>query len=454
MEHTTKHRWFVIITFFCFILLHQSDRLLIGPLTEKIRADFNITDTLMGAVSTGALVVAGLCFPLWGYLYDRFIRSKLIALASFIWGSTTILNALARTYPIFLITRSSTGIDDSSYPGLYSMVSDYFEPKMRGKIYGFLYLAQPMGYLIGMLLGIFLADAITWNGVVYAPNWRRPFYLTGILGIILSIIIFLFVKEPQRGKAEPEMAGLEQISRYTFDWRIARDLFKKPSMIFICLQGFFGVFPWNAITFWFFAYLERERGYKDASLFITMVLAVLTLSIGYPIGGALGDFLFKRTPRGRVIIAITGVIIGLIFFVVTMNIPVNTPSLFLIMLLLTAIFMPFPSSNITATVYDISLPEVRSTANALESLLESIGAAFAPIIMGFLSDYTGSLKNAFLIFCSSAWVLGIIFLSYVIKIIPQDIQLLRATMAERALLEKSKLITPQDRSIDPLTGSY
>jgi Na+/H+ antiporter NhaC len=30
----------------------------------------------------------------WGYLYDRYARAKLLALASLIWGSTTWLNAL------------------------------------------------------------------------------------------------------------------------------------------------------------------------------------------------------------------------------------------------------------------------------------------------------------------------------------------------------------------------
>ena len=154
MKTSSRHRWFVVVVFFIFMLLHQSDRLLIGPLTEQIKADFKINDTLMGTVSTGALIVGAVLYPLWGYLYDRYVRSKLVAAASFIWGSTTILNALARTYPVFLITRSSTGIDDSSYPGLYSMISDYFEPKVRGKIYGLLQLTSPIGYLIGMILAV------------------------------------------------------------------------------------------------------------------------------------------------------------------------------------------------------------------------------------------------------------------------------------------------------------
>ncbi len=110
---STRYRWFVVVIFFFFMLLHQSDKLLIGPLTPAIIEEFNITKTQMGAVLTGALIVGTLLYPLWGYLYDRFARSKLLALASLIWGATTWLSAIVRTYPGFLATRASTGIDDS-----------------------------------------------------------------------------------------------------------------------------------------------------------------------------------------------------------------------------------------------------------------------------------------------------------------------------------------------------
>ncbi|MBC8332334.1 MAG: MFS transporter, partial [Anaerolineae bacterium] len=231
------------------MLLHQSDKLLIGPLTPNIIAEFGITKTQMGAVLTGALIVGTVLYPLWGYLYDRFARAKLLALASFIWGCTTWLSAIVRTYPGFLAARASTGIDDSSYPGLYSLIADYFGPSLRGKIYGLLQLTQPIGYLLGMILALMLAPSI---------GWRSVFYITGGSGILLAILIFFFVKEVPRGQAEPEFKGLEVIGQYRFSWEQARAVFKKRTMWFIFLQGFAGVFPWNVITYWFFTYLAEE----------------------------------------------------------------------------------------------------------------------------------------------------------------------------------------------------
>jgi len=426
MKSGKNYRWFVLGVFFFFMLLHQSDKLLIGPLTTDIMQEFGINRAQMGFVTTGALIVGAIFYPLWGYLYDRYARSKLLALASLLWGATTWLNAIAPSYNFFLVTRASTGIDDSSYPGLFSLIADYFGPRVRGKIYGFLELTQPIGYLIGMILGLFLGGVIGWRGV---------FYLTGSLGVLLSVLILIGVREPPRGQGEPELADLEQIRTYRFSWQVARDLFKKPTLRLLFLQGFFGVFPWNVITYWIFNYLETERGYPEETVFSTMIVAILFLAAGYPIGGAIGDFLFRRTPRGRLITAGFGVVMGAILFTLTLYVPVASTGLFTLMLALTAIFIPFAAANVIATVNDITLPEVRSTALSVQLFIESAGAALSPWLGGLIADRT-SLRTAFLLICITAWVLCAIYFTFAARVIPQDVATLREQMRQRAEVER------------------
>jgi MFS transporter, Spinster family, sphingosine-1-phosphate transporter len=425
MAKKSKYRWVAVGILFLFMLLHQSDRLLIGSMTTAIMEDFGINRAQMGAVSTAALIVAALFYPLWGYLYDRYARSKLLALASLLWGASTWLAAIAPTYPTFVATRASTGIDDSSYPGVYSLVSDYFGPRQRGKIYGLLELTAPVGFLIGMLLGLFLAGAIGWRGV---------FYLTGSLGLVMAVVIFFGLREPQRGSSEPEMANLEHISNYKFNWQAARAQVKIPTQIILFAQGFFGVFPWNVITFWFINYLQTERGYSDNTVFLTMGVAVVALAIGYPLGGALGDYLFQRTPRGRVIVAITGVVVGAVMLAITLNVPIESQGLFLVMMTITALFMPFPAPNMISTVQDIALPEVRSSSLSIQLLIESSGAALAPLIAGAIADQS-SLKTSFLMICLTAWALCAVFYVLALFTIPKDTARLRLLMRQRAASE-------------------
>jgi len=423
----SRYRWFIVGVFFAFMLLHQSDKLLIGPLTTPIMETFRINEAQMGAVFTGALLVAVVFYPLWGFLYDRYARSKLLALASFIWGSTTWLSAIAPTYPAFLATRATTGIDDSSYSGLYSLISDYFGPQVRGKIYGLLQLTQPLGYLMGMVLALMLRDQVGWRGV---------FYITGALGVLLAILIFFGVRDAPRGKSEPELASLEEIGVYRFDWKIALGLFRKNSLRLLFIQGFFGVFPWNVIAYWFFRYLETERNYSSDAVLVTMVVAVLVLASGYFVGGALGDWVFKRTPRGRLIVCAAGTLLGAILLSLALSVPIANQGLFLVALSLTAMFIPFASPNVVSTVYDITLPEVRSTAMAIQSFIEESGAALAPLMAGLIASGS-SLKNAILIICVSAWLLCAFFFVFAAYLIPRDIEMLRAQLRERAEHERA-----------------
>jgi MFS family permease len=427
MSKPNRYRWFVVAIFFFFMLLHQSDKLLIGPLTPDILKEFNITKTQMGAVLTGALIVGTILYPIWGYLYDRFSRAKLLALASFIWGSTTWLSAIARTYPGFLATRATTGIDDSSYPGLYSLIADYFGPNVRGKIYGLLQLTQPIGYLVGMLLALLLAPVI---------GWRSVFYITGSLGLVLAVIIFFGVKEMPRGQAEPELQDLE-IGQYKFSWEAAKDVIKKRTMWFVFLQGFAGVFPWNVITYWFFTYLAEERGYDQNGILLTMAPVILILAGGYFVGGALGDWLFKRTTKGRILVSSLGVIMGAIFLFLALQTPVGARSTFFVFMILTAIFMPLSSPNVISTVYDVTMPEVRSTAQAVEYFIENAGAAFAPLLAGIIAD-ASNLHTAILTICITAWLLCFVIYLGALLFVDGDIKSLRAQMSDRAAFERAK----------------
>jgi MFS transporter, Spinster family, sphingosine-1-phosphate transporter len=422
---------FVVIVFFLFVLLHQTDKLLIGSLQIPVSTTFHLNDLQWGFINTGALIVGTIFYPIWGYLYDRYARAKLLGLASFIWGATTWLSSIVTSYPAFLMTRSSTGIDDSSYPGLYSLVADYFGPKLRGKVYGVLQLAQPIGYLLGMILALMVAPNL--DGVIFhLEGWRTIFLATGLLGLIMAALIYFGIKDVPRGQSEPEFEQVAEMGKFEFNWDALKDVMKKKTMWFVFLQGFAGVFPWNVITFFFFGYLMTERGYDNNSVLFTMGPVVLILAAGYFVGGMLGDWLFKRTLKGRIIVSSVGVILGAIFLFFAMNTPIEDKNTFFVLMCLTALFMPFSSPNVTSTVFDISLPEVRSSAQAVEYFIENSGAALAPTIAGAIAFSTGSKQFAITVVCISAWVLCFFLYLGALFFVDKDIKSLHSQLAERA----------------------
>jgi len=221
------------------------------------------------------------------------------------------------------------------------------------------------------------------------------------------------------------------MEHFHFSWQEAKEIFKKKTMWFVFAQGFVGNFPWNVITYFFFGYLMTERGYDNNSVLFTMAPVILILAAGYFIGGSIGDVLFKRTNKGRIIVSSIGVLMGAIFLYFAMTTPIEARTQFFIFMCLTAIFMPLSSPNVIATVYDVTVPEVRSTAQATEYFIENTGAAFAPAITGILAEAIG-LPDAILILCLTAWILCFFLYTGVLFFIDGDIKILRAQMAERA----------------------
>jgi MFS family permease len=258
------------------------------------------------------------------------------------------------------------------------------------------------------------------------------FYITGGLGLVVALLIYFGVKEMPRGKAEPEFENMPEMATFRFSWAEAKEIFRKRTMWFVFLQGFAGVFPWNVIVFFFFGYLETERGYDSAEIISTMAPVILILAAGYFVGGFVGDLLFKRTRKGRILIASAGVLLGAIFLYLAMTTPLDRPNQFFVLMCLTAIFMPLSSPNVIATVYDVTVPEVRSTAQAIEYFVENSGAVAAPAVTGALIVSSGDRTLAILSICIVAWLLCFFFYLGALFTIEKDTNALRAQMAERA----------------------
>jgi len=425
MNNSSKARWLAVVVFFFFMLLHQTDRLLIGPLTSAIMADFNLNEVQMGGIITGSLILGSIFYPIWGFLFDRFARPKLLALASLIWGITTWLSAIAPTPRLFLISRASTGIDDSSYPGIGSLISDYFPPDKRSRIFGLLQLSIPLGYLLGLVLALKMAPVF---------GWRIIYLFTGLLGIIMAGFIYFGVKDISRGSSEPELAVLNDLKSHKMSLGLIRDLAKIPTLVILFLQGFVGVLPWQVITFWSFRYLEVERSYSNSTISSIMIPAVLMIGLGYFLGGYFGDLAYSKDIRGRLFISIIGVFMGAIFLSISLNIPVDNVSLFRLMLSITCFFIPLASPNIATTVYDVVLPEIRSTATSIQYFLGNLGSAFAPLLAGLISQKS-SLQTALLIISLSAWFATGILLIISTFFLPEDRKNLQQALQARASRE-------------------
>ncbi|MGQ9479362.1 MAG: MFS transporter [Thermoproteota archaeon] len=243
-------------------------------------------------------------------------------------------------------------------------------------------------------------------------------------------MVLLTVKEVPRGGTEPELVSVRDKLRERFSRKAFATLFERKSVLFLYLQGFFGVFPWNILSYWLFTYMKDVRGYDESSQLLVMLAALLSMVAGNVSAGLIGDWAFRRNRRGRVIFATLTVIIGLVFFNIAF-LSKGGVEPFLILGALTALFMPMAGPCVSSSVQDVALPEVRSSAMAMLLFFYNVGSAFAPLITGYVADKVG-LESGIVTIVTITWSICIVLLSIAAFFIPRDIEWKKKELAKRA----------------------
>jgi predicted MFS family arabinose efflux permease len=423
VRKSLRYGWFVAIVLFLFRSLHTGDQFVISVVLPQILDEFQISYTGAGLIFTATFFMAFALYPVWGYLYDRYSRKKLIALSGVIWGVTTWLNTVPRTFAGFFVTRTLTGIDDTPPSGMNSLVSDYFPPKSRGKALGLINASGAFGALIGTILGVVIG---------YAMGWRVLFYITGGIGIGVALLVWFTVKDITRGSSEPELAGLEiKDSTYRLNFKEYLSLVKRKSLLFLNLQGFFGVFPWQVLQAWFFTYMMKEKSFNESVALLVMLVLLVTMVAGNVVGGLLGDALFRRDLRGRAIVGAVTVFLSAATIYWTIMWPKEDVIGFAAIGAITAFILPMAGPNVSAAVTDVVEPEARSSGDALLRLFEYGGSSTAPLISGYFADTLG-LGMSILYVSFTTWIFCGILFTILAIVIPKDILALRKKMSERA----------------------
>ncbi len=418
-------RWLMVVVLISFIVFHQLDIYLFDSVSPSIAASYYLSAQQLENLSIGVLIVDILFFPFWGWLFDRHTRKKLLGVAAFIWGATSILRVLAPTSPTFFISHLASGVDNACYPGIFSLVSDEFSPRNRGKIIGLIQMALPFSNFILLIL----TTLVTWR-----VHWRTIFTFSGLVGLLFVPVLVLALRHPKRGVTEPALSEVRLTGIYIFDLDTASDLLRKPSLILMYVLSFFSGIPWGIIQKYFINFLETTFDLPYLELFFMMAPTFLAAALGYLIGGWFGDLWFAHNKRGRIFVSLIGVVFSSLCFVPIFYFTPFEGQFFLVLMLLTAIFMAFLRPNIISTLFDVALPEVRSMAVAALMMGQFIGSTIVSLGMAPLIEKIG-LRSSILWGIIGAWLICFILLVTALFIVPKDIEQLRKHIAYRSQLE-------------------
>lgn len=378
----------VVVYTFNFI-----DRQILSILLEPIKQDLGLSDTQLGLL-TGfafALFYATLGIPI-ARLADKSNRRNLIALALTIWSGMTALSGLAQNFWHLLLARIGVGVGEAGCsPPAHSMIADYFPAEKRATALGIYSLGIPVGILFGFIAGGWLNEFF---------GWRVAFFVVGVPGLLLALLVRFSLREPPRGMAEGRVdEGVQPTIKETFNFLWAKKAFRH-----LAFGGALTAFVGYGVVTWMPSFLIRSHGMDtgDAGTYLGLILGIPG-GIGIALGGWCADRYGARDTRWYLWIVSVALLAGVPFSVGIYLSETAWMSLLFLMLPV-ALGNFYQATTFSQTQGLVSLRMRAVAAAVLLFILNIIGLGAGPQAVGIVSDLLSdsygqeSLRYSLLIF--------------------------------------------------------
>jgi branched-chain amino acid transport system ATP-binding protein len=278
-----------LVLLFLLNFVDEFDQALFGVLAPNIRDTFDMTEPQLISLAaiSGALVII-LIVPI-GVAADRRDRVKMATLAAFIWGVFTIGTGVAGwigVVAVLFMTRFFAGLGRvMNEPVHASLLADYYDPRVHGRVFSVHRLANPIG-LLSVLIGGSLAAVFGWQ-------------LTFVLIAIPTFVVVAFVnrlKEPVRGASINYSLAeqAEQLGGHVPIWEARRRLSAIPTLKRFYFVAFLLGAALVPITVFFAFFYEKVYGIEKEGVWGRAgILAIY--GVGAIIGLLIGSRLSDRT---------------------------------------------------------------------------------------------------------------------------------------------------------------
>jgi predicted MFS family arabinose efflux permease len=182
----TRYQKFVVavLAFLQFTVI--LDFMVLAPLGAILMPSMHISTVQFGMVVSVYAFSAGGAGLLAAGFADQFDRKKLLLFfyGGFILG--TLLCGIATDYRFLLIARMITGLFGGVIGSIvFAITTDLFELKLRGRVMGIVQTAFAASQVLGIPLGLFLANRWGWNS---------SFLMIVVVSLGGAVVIFFGLK--------------------------------------------------------------------------------------------------------------------------------------------------------------------------------------------------------------------------------------------------------------------
>jgi MFS transporter, ACS family, D-galactonate transporter len=299
LKNKNTYAWLVVGLLWVVALLNYMDRQMLSTMKVAMMGDIHELETAenFGRLMAVFLWIYALMSPVAGLIADRLNRKWLIVGSLAVWSGVTLAMGYVDNFSHLYILRAMMGVSEALYiPAGLSLIADYHQGKTRSLAIGI------------HMTGIYVGQAIGGFGATVANqySWQTTFQAFGLIGILYSLVLIIFLQEKRDVITEPTDKKYA-IGGFT-------SVFKSMGMLFGTISFWVIMFYFAAPSFPGWAIKNWIPTLFSMSLHIDMAqagpLSTITIAlssfVGVLLGGILADRWIQRNLRGRIYTGVIG----------------------------------------------------------------------------------------------------------------------------------------------------
>ena len=173
------------------------------PLFPLLKVKFSLSSLEVGYISSASAVLATFGAIIFGMLSDKFGRKYFLIIPLFFMGIINYFIGLTNSTVLFIVLKVLTGFFGSHFSVAFASANDITNKENKFKSMGVMSAAIGLGFIVGPLIGGYLAGN---SSIIDNVNFSFVFNVSALLDFLSIILIILFFKE-----SSPLVGGEERI---------------------------------------------------------------------------------------------------------------------------------------------------------------------------------------------------------------------------------------------------
>lgn len=401
-----KRTWILVMLIFLGVVTFL-DRINITVAGSAIMKDLNLTPDQWGWVLSAFILSYGLMQIPMGAMGDKRGHRSTLALIVLWWSAFTAFTGMAGGFVSLILIRFMFGIGEAgSSPCSTGVISRWFPKKEVGKAQGFIWAASRMG---GALTPFIVLPVITYLG------WRAAFYILGAVGVIWSIVWYIFYRNqpkempgitPEEIEEAPVTHMAITTEKISIPWKSL--LSSKQFWLILSMYFFYAFGSWFFFS-WFPTFMELGRGFEKEQLTYAIAVPFVMSMIGNISGGYLTDKLSAKygLKVGRKALGSSSLIVSAIFMFLAAFIPGKMQVFIFLSLAFGIIDLMLPSA--WALCIDLGKKYSGAVSGAMNTA-GNLGGFVCSLIFGYVVSATGNYNMPLYIIAGMLVISAVIFL--------------------------------------------